>query len=129
MQPTRPLSLDVRELDLPQWKPKSEGGCDPQSMPVTLFPTVYAIELEHGKYYVGLATAGTGVEQRLSRHAMNIGSNWCQDHKMIRLLEVWYPADKQLEDQVTMYYASMYGRGNVRGGSWAKKHQLPPTQD
>eukprot|EP01047_Picozoa_sp_COSAG01_P002220 COSAG01_NODE_58_length_30193_cov_12.302020_3_plen_79_part_00 len=60
---------------MPQWKPKNKGGFDPQSVPVQLYPSVYVLQLEDGCYYVGLSTAGTGVEQRLTRHLMGIGAN------------------------------------------------------
>jgi predicted GIY-YIG superfamily endonuclease len=128
MPPIRPANRDLRQLNLPHWIPVNEGGTDPQSVPVTLYPSVYALELENDKYYIGLSTAGAGVEQRLSRHAMHIGSNWCQMHPPVRVVDFWYPADKQLEDEVTMYYAALYGRANVRGGSWTRVNQLPPPQ-
>eukprot|EP01047_Picozoa_sp_COSAG01_P031778 COSAG01_NODE_2268_length_8031_cov_70.657341_2_plen_126_part_00 len=87
---------------IPQWKPKSEGGFDPQSVPVQVYPSVYVLKLENGCYYVGLSTADTGVEQRLTRHLMNIGANWVQQHKAIAVVDFYYPATKELENAVTI---------------------------
>eukprot|EP01047_Picozoa_sp_COSAG01_P089663 COSAG01_NODE_21706_length_889_cov_1.074684_2_plen_117_part_00 len=60
----RPENIDLRELTLPTWKSKSDGGVDPQDMSVQLYPSVYVLELEDNCYYVGLATAGTGSRDR-----------------------------------------------------------------
>ena len=91
-----------------------------------LYPCVYVLQLQHGKYYVGLGTAGCGVEQRWAKHIAGIGSQFCKDHHPTGLIDVYYPADKSVEDAVTVYYATMHGAENVRGGKWCKVS--PPTQ-
>jgi predicted GIY-YIG superfamily endonuclease len=128
--PVRPEPVDLRKIagTLPQWKPKNQGGFDPQSVSVQLYPSVYVLQLEDGCYYVGLSTAGTGVEQRLTRHLMNIGANWVQQHKAIAVVDFYYPATKETENAVTIYYATLYGRDKVRGGSWTRPEQRPPVQ-
>ena len=51
-----------------------------------------------------------------------------QMHKPIALDDCWYPGSKDLENQVTIYYATLYGPDKVRGGSWTKPEQWPPVQ-
>jgi predicted GIY-YIG superfamily endonuclease len=128
--PRVPVRPDLRTLaaTMPQWKPKNQGGFDPQSVSVQLYPSVYVLQLEDGCYYVGLSTAGTGVEQRLTRHLMGIGANWVQQHKAIAVVDFYYPATKETENAVTIYYASLYGPDNVRGGAWTRPEQRPPVQ-
>jgi hypothetical protein len=83
---------------------------------------------QHWIGHVGLATAGTGVEQRISKHCQHIGAKWPQLHTPIRVIDFYYPATKQLECDVTVYYATLYGSDKVRGGSWTKLEQQPPVQ-
>eukprot|EP01049_Picozoa_sp_SAG25_P012263 SAG25_NODE_1631_length_2648_cov_1.562181_3_plen_99_part_00 len=89
-----------------QWTRVAEGGDDYQSMACVMHSSVYVLELEHGCYYVGLATAGCGVEQRISKHCQSTGAKWPQLHKPIKVIDFYYPATKQLEDDVTQYYAT-----------------------
>jgi hypothetical protein len=49
-----------------QWTPVKQGGDDYQNMACVMHSSLYVLELEDGCYYVGLATAGCGVEQRIS---------------------------------------------------------------
>jgi predicted GIY-YIG superfamily endonuclease len=126
----RPEPIDLRTLaaQMPQWKPKAKGGEDAQSMSCLMYPSVYVLKLEDECWYVGLSTAGTGVEQRLSKHCQGIGANWPQLHKPVALVDYYYPATKDLENDVTRYYATMYGPERVRGGSWTRPEQRPLTQ-
>eukprot|EP01048_Picozoa_sp_COSAG05_P013930 COSAG05_NODE_1532_length_4620_cov_2.450564_2_plen_134_part_00 len=115
---------------VPDWTtlPTHAFHGDPQSAPCTLYPSVYVLQLQHDKFYVGLSTAGCGVEQRWAKHIAGSGAKWCQQHRPVGLVEVYYPADKTLENEVTMFYATLHGPQNVRGGTWTSIDKPPPTQ-
>eukprot|EP01047_Picozoa_sp_COSAG01_P005644 COSAG01_NODE_196_length_22350_cov_812.929136_13_plen_212_part_00 len=101
-------------------KPKSKRGFDPQTiylLSIQMFPSVYALKLEDGCYYVGLSTAGTGVEQRLTRPLMNIGANWPQLHKPIPLSETTRTLRRK---------ASCTPPGNAALPQWYPRPPWPP---
>lgn len=68
MKVTRPPAVDLRTIaaQSQQWTPVKQGGDDYQNMACVMHSSLYVLELEDGCYYVGLATAGCGVEQRIS---------------------------------------------------------------
>ena len=119
---SRPQCTDWQTL------PTNAFHGDAQDAPCLTYPTVYVLRLQHGKYYVGLATAGCGVEQRWAKHIAGHGAQWVKDHKPIEVIDIYYPASKEMENRVTMYYATLHGPANVRGGRWCKSTP-PPTQD
>jgi hypothetical protein len=97
-------------------------------MTCVMHPSLYVLQLEDGCFYVGLATAGCGVEQRIAKHCQNIGAGWVKTHKPVAVVDFYYPATKQLECDVTIYYATLHGPDKVRGGSWTRPEQRPPMQ-
>jgi len=117
---SRPQCVDWQTL------PTNAFHGDGQDAPCLTYPTVYVLRCQHGKFYVGLATAGCGVEQRWAKHIAGQGAQWVKEHKPIDVCDIYYPASKEMEKQVTMYYATLHGSENVRGGPWC--NSTPPTQ-
>jgi hypothetical protein len=50
--------------------------------------SLYVLELEGGKYYIGTANK---VSDRWKEHKEGIGSAWTSIHRPLRILEVFYP--------------------------------------
>ena len=119
---SRPQCTDWQTL------PTNAFHGDPQDAPCLTYPTVYVLRLQHDKFYVGLAGdcrvwSGATVGQTHSW----AGAQWVKDHKPLEVIDIYYPASKQMEKQVTMYYATLHGPEHVRGGPWCKSTP-PPTQ-
>lgn len=77
--------------------------------------TIYELELENGKYYVGKTTKSA--EARFEQHKTGIGSTWTKLHKPIKIIKS-YKGDKYTEDISTLRLMELYGIDNVRGGSY-----------
>jgi hypothetical protein len=78
--------------------------------------TIYTLELEHGKYYVGLAKNS---EKRILQHFENNGSQWTKIHKPIRVLRE-IKGDEWDEEKHTLLAMDEFGIDNVRGGSYCQ---------
>ena len=76
--------------------------------------SVYTLELEGGKYYVGYSD---DVPRRIAEHWMSRGSYWTRMHPPVRVLEV-IPGSKELENATTIALMCKYGWRHVRGGLW-----------
>ncbi len=84
---------------------------------------LYALKLEHGKYYVGF-TARYNPYDRIMQHVEGLGdgARWTELHKPIEVIEVRdigttsLERAKGLEQNLTWEYMKAYGANNVRGG-------------
>ena len=76
--------------------------------------SVYTLELEGGRYYVGYSD---DVPRRIAEHFMGRGSGWTRTHAPVRVLDV-VAGDKNLENATTIALMCRFGWRNVRGGSW-----------
>lgn len=84
---------------------------------------LYALKLEHGKYYVGF-TARYNPYDRIMQHVEGVGdgARWTELHKPIKVVEVRDIGNtnlervKGLEQNLTWEYMKIYGANNVRGG-------------
>ena len=77
--------------------------------------SIYVLQLEHGKYYVGEAI---DPQKALQEHREGLGPQWTQIHKPLRIQKI--NAFKQA-DELDFYVKLVmreYGVENVRGGSW-----------
>lgn len=78
--------------------------------------TVYVLECENGKYYVG---STKNRRRRISEHSRNRGSKWTREHKPISVLREYrrIPAKYLLgmESRVTAELMLEFGVNNVRG--------------
>jgi hypothetical protein len=81
--------------------------------------TVYVLELENNKYYVGRTT---NLQRRLQNHFSNSGgSYWTSKYKPKRLLRKIEHCDSIFdEDKFVKETMSEYGIDNVRGGSYVQ---------
>jgi hypothetical protein len=77
--------------------------------------SIYALELESGKYYIGKTT---NPQFRLEQHFNSYGSAWTNLYKPIKILEIIPNCDDYDEDKYTRMYMDKYGIDNVRGGSF-----------
>jgi predicted GIY-YIG superfamily endonuclease len=79
--------------------------------------TIYTLELENGKYYVGLSN---NPERRIERHMNGNGSEWTKLYKPIKILDTHEKQSNFDEDNTTKQMMMKYGIENVRGGSYCK---------
>lgn len=78
--------------------------------------TVYALELENGRYYVGKTC---DVEKRFKEHTKGYkSSSWTRKYKPLSILETIEDAHCLDEDKLTVDYMMKYGISNVRGGPY-----------
>lgn len=77
--------------------------------------TIYILELENEKYYVGRSTCSKG---RILQHFNNNGSEWTKLYKPIRVISQIKTNDTFDEEKHTLLTMDKYGIDNVRGGSY-----------
>lgn len=78
--------------------------------------TIYTLELENNKYYVGRSNYP---KIRILQHFSENGSEWTKTYKPIKILSeiIGEPFD---EEKYTLIAMDKYGIDNVRGGSYCK---------
>ena len=87
---------------------------------------LYVLELEQGKYYVGLSH---NVQKRFQMHKNGEGAEFTKIYKPIRVLKnvttyaTTYTVAGQYEDNETIKLMKLYGRENVRGGRYSAVSQ------
>eukprot|EP00804_Cyclotella_cryptica_P020645 CCRYP_003467-RA/>CCRYP_003467-RA protein AED:0.32 eAED:0.32 QI:0/-1/0/1/-1/1/1/0/296 len=78
--------------------------------------TVYVLELENGKYYVG---STTNRKRRIQEHINRRGSKWTREHKPIRVLREYRRIPSKyilgMESRITAELMLEFGVNNVRG--------------
>lgn len=79
---------------------------------------VYVLRLENNKWYIG---STTDVATRFQEHKAGKGSVWTRIHKPVKIEKVFKNVSPFEEDKVTKEYMSVYGMGNVRGGSYCQE--------
>ena len=84
--------------------------------------TVYILQLQSGKYYVGKTN---NIDFRLADHFEGAASVWTTRYRPIRIEQIIPGCDDFDEDKYTKICMAMYGIENVRGGSYS---QLVLTQ-
>lgn len=77
--------------------------------------SIYILQLEKGKYYVGKTNS---LQFRLESHFNVNGSEWTKIYKPLKVLEIKPNCDDYDEDKYTKIYMDKYGIDNVRGGSF-----------
>jgi predicted GIY-YIG superfamily endonuclease len=89
------------------------------SLSVKKMSTVYVLELEDNKYYVGRTS---NLQRRLQDHFSNFGgSYWTRTYKPIRLIRKIENCDSIFdEDKFVKETMAEYGIDNVRGGSYVQ---------
>lgn len=99
--------------------------------------TLYVLQLEDGKYYVGKTD---DVTKRYSEHKSGHGSEWTKFHKPVKMLETRQVTSVHDENNATKDLMKKYGIENVRGGAYCQvelteeqedsiRHELRSTTD
>jgi len=78
--------------------------------------TIYTLELDNGKYYVGKSNIP---KQRILQHFEKEGCEWTKLNKPIKIL-YQVKGDDFDEEKHTLIVMEKYGIDNVRGGSYCK---------
>lgn len=79
--------------------------------------TLYVLELQHGKYYVGITK---NLQRRFQQHLDGTGSAWTVEHPPVAVHRS-VPLEGPLhEDQVTKQMMHLHGIENVRGGAYCR---------
>ena len=91
--------------------------------PILVHPCVYVLSLEDESWYVGITF---NLNVRLGQHWTGSGAKWTRIHKPISVVEVIYPATREMENQVTLRYIDKYGKDRVKGGSWCRVADTQP---
>ena len=79
--------------------------------------TLYVLELQHGKYYVGTTN---NMQRRFQQHLDGTGSAWTVEHPPVAVHRS-VPLEGPLhEDRVTKQMMLDHGIENVRGGAYCK---------
>jgi len=80
----------------------------------TMTITIYILECENGKYYVGRSVHP---KDRILSHFNKHGSEWTKKYKPIRIIAT-FVGDAFDEEKWTLETMKKYGIDNVRGGSY-----------
>ena len=98
--------------------------------PLSLFGACYVLELAGGRVYVGWSR---NLSNRLSEHWAGSGSIMTRTYPPVRVLQVVFPADYTVENNLTKHYAKCRGwekadgTPNVRGGDYSALESRNPT--
>lgn len=79
--------------------------------------SVYILELEQGKWYIG---SSTDVGARLYDHFTGKGCAWTTRYKPVDVTHIYENASPFDEDRYTKEYMNKYGIDNVRGAAYVQ---------
>lgn len=79
--------------------------------------SLYVLQLENGKYYVGKTA---DVMKRFEQHKTGNGAAWTAKYKPVKMIECRDLKGDHDENNVTKDYMKKYGINNVRGGSYTQ---------
>ena len=98
--------------------------------PLQVAMLLYVLECEpvnnKPTFYIGVSYC---LNNRLSQHTSNRGSQWTRLHKPVRIAECRMNATLQMEREVTLHYMRKYGWRQVRGGPWSKAFMKRPPRE
>jgi predicted GIY-YIG superfamily endonuclease len=80
----------------------------------TTYNLVYVLELEQGKYYVGISS---NLNLRLYQHFNGGSCVFTRKYKAIRVVEI-LAGNEETENKKTEEYIARYGYFNVSGGKY-----------
>ena len=87
--------------------------------------TVYALELEDGRYYIGKTV---DMDKRYNEHLTgHRSSTWTRKYKPLSIIETIPNAHCLDEDKLTAEYMMKHGIDNVRGGPYVSVKLHPNT--
>lgn len=86
--------------------------------------TIYILELENKKYYVGRSKKKTdaGIQSRIKQHFNQgqLAAAWCKKYKPTKIIEIKKNQTVYDENKWTKIYMQYYGIENVRGGDYVR---------
>ena len=88
-------------------------------------PVCYTLELENGKFYVGLTENWQSLGTRMSYHFSGRGSSWSKLHTPLRLIEA-VEGNKATEQKRTIALMKEKGWMKVRGGNYTNVYMRQP---
>lgn len=80
--------------------------------------TVYTLELQHGKFYVG--KTAQPMKDRFRQHLQGTGAAWTRLHRPVRVLRAVPCTSDHQEDNTTLDMMREHGIDNVRGGVYCQ---------
>ena len=80
--------------------------------PLSLFGACYVLELAGGRVYIGWSR---NLSNRLSEHWAGSGSIMTRTYPPVRVLQVVFPADYTVENNLTKHYAKCRGWERLMG--------------
>ena len=89
--------------------------------------TVYVLELEGGKYYVG-HTKETDLKRIMEHGNGRNSAMWTKLNKPVRIVK-HSPGSTMDEDRMTIHAMEVYGWNNVRGGKWCLTEMKNPPRE
>ncbi len=84
---------------------------------IIVSPLLYVLRLENNKYYIGTTY---NLNFRYAQHAQGHGAKWTRLHKPVEVVRIIMNSTPQMENDITREYMALYGKDNVRGGSWCQ---------
>ena len=105
-------------------------ACENYTAPLLVHSCVYVLECHGGRYYVGVSQ---NLSHRFAQHFSRRGSQMTRTYRPIRVVEVIYGGDYQVEKKTTLEYVRKYGFNmadgtpKVRGAAWAGLRSKPPS--
>lgn len=85
-------------------------------MALNALKAMYVLELEHGKFLVGLSSDPI---KAMEEHREGLGGAWTEIHRPVRIREtVPFVKEEELDGHVRIAMRK-WGVENVRGGSWS----------
>jgi hypothetical protein len=86
--------------------------------------TIYVLELEDKKYYIGRSKKKTdkGIKSRIKAHfnQSTTAAAWCKKYKPIKIIDIKKDQTVYDENKWTKIYMEKYGIENVRGGDYVR---------
>ncbi len=89
--------------------------------------TVYVLQLEKGKFYVGYTARKDG--ERFTEHYSGKGAEWTKKYSVLQVIEIFEDAIPDFETIITLEYMRKYGWWNVRGGPWCQVNLSRPPKE
>lgn len=102
-------------------------ACTPAYGAHSAHGTVYVLELENEKYYVG-HTKETDLKRIMDHGNTSSSAQWTKRHKPKRLVRL-FPGSTLDEDRITLHAMEVYGWTNVRGGKWCRVDLVHPPKE
>lgn len=81
--------------------------------------TVYALELEKNKFYIG-CSLNNNLDNRIKDHFEGRGSKWTQKYKPLSIIEKFPNTSELFELILTLKYIDLHGSKNVRGSGYVR---------